>query len=183
MLIGQKSLHIVELAKIRGSICTVCPLPPWILWLILSSQRSVYACRVNSVSKMEVPTAIRELIVNLRKQGHSYRKIGQTVNKGYTTVRYILKRYEESGSVKSAYRSGRPPVLQTHHKRAIIRTVAEEPHTSASNLAAMIHKNYNIYVSPQTIRRILKNAGYNGRRPRRKPFISKKKDFSLQKNI
>ena len=70
-------------------------------------------------------------------------------------------------------RTGRPAKLEHHHKRTILKVIRSESKTSAPNLANTIDNDYGIKVVPQTIRNVLKNAGYNSRPARRKPFISK----------
>jgi len=58
-----------------------------------------------------------------------------------------------------------------------------DPKTSTPKLAGMIDTDYNVRVVPQSIRNIIRNAGYKGYVARKKPFISqintkKRSDFS-----
>ena len=99
---------------------------------------------------MEIPP-IRRLIVDLRKYGHSIRKIAENVKKPHSSVQYVLERYNATKSLESGRRSGRPNILQSNHKRAVLRSVREDPKISAPKLAAMLEIDYGIKVVPQTI--------------------------------
>lgn len=121
---------------------------------------------------MEIPIAIRKLVVKLREDGNSLRNIAQTINKSHSTVQYIINRYNETDSFEDRKRTGRPQKLKSHQKRAILRTIVTEPKTSAPKLAGMIDTDYNVKVVPQTIRNVIRNAGYKGCVARKKPFIS-----------
>jgi transposase len=133
---------------------------------------------------MEIPIAIRKLVVQLREDGNSFRNIAQIIKKSHSTVQYIINRYNETGSFEDRKRTGRPQKLKPNQKRAILRTVVMEPKTSAPKLAGMIDTEYNVKVVPQTIRNVIRNAGYKGCVARKKPFISqinKKKRLDFAK--
>ncbi|GFR26405.1 hypothetical protein TNCT_667831 [Trichonephila clavata] len=76
------------------------------------------------------------------------------------------------GNVLNKTRCGRPHKLSDRDARAIVRKVKEIPKISASNLADQIATVSGKKVHPETIRRVLRSGGYNGRVSRRKPFIS-----------
>jgi len=122
---------------------------------------------------MEIPIDIRKLVVQLREDGNSLRNIAQIIKKSHSSVQYIINRYNETGSFEDRKRTGRPQKLKSHQKRAILRQVVMEPKISAPKLAGMIDTDYNIRVVPQTIRNVIRNAGYKGCVARKKPFISK----------
>ncbi|GFY41541.1 transposable element Tc1 transposase [Trichonephila inaurata madagascariensis] len=56
--------------------------------------------------------------------------------------------------------------------RAIVRKVKKNPKISAPKLADQIATASGKKVHPETVRRILRSGGYNGRVSSRKPFIS-----------
>ncbi|KAK2578330.1 hypothetical protein KPH14_012631 [Odynerus spinipes] len=85
-----------------------------------------------------LPLAIREFIVKLRKEGATLRKIAQMTNKSHSSVEYVVDRYNKTGLLQNRQRTGRPQKLETHHKRAILRTIRTDPRTSAPKLASMI---------------------------------------------
>lgn len=88
---------------------------------------------------MEVPRPIRELIVTLRNERKSIREIGKIVQKNPSTVHNIIKKY---GNVISRPRSGRPPKLNSFHKRQILKSVREEPRTSAQKISQELSSGY-----------------------------------------
>lgn len=55
-----------------------------------------------------------------------------------------------------------------------MREVKKNPHLSAPKLTKMVEEQLNIHVNPETVRRVLRKHGYNGRTARNKPFISSK---------
>lgn len=54
---------------------------------------------------MEVPIPIREIIIKSRKEGHSLRKIANTVKKSHSTVQCIINRCNETKSFEDWKRS------------------------------------------------------------------------------
>ncbi|GFY47776.1 transposable element Tcb1 transposase [Trichonephila inaurata madagascariensis] len=66
----------------------------------------------------------------------------------------------------------RPHKLSDRDARAIVRKVKKNPKISAPKLADQIATASGKKVHPETLRRILRSGGYNGRVSRKKPFIS-----------
>jgi len=52
----------------------------------------------------EIPVHVRERIISLRKNNYS-RKISEIVKLNFSTVRYIVTRYEKSSNIKNKPRS------------------------------------------------------------------------------
>jgi transposase len=109
---------------------------------------------------MEIPIDIRKLAVQLKEDGNKFRNIAQILKKSYSTVQYIIDRYNETDSFEYQKCTGRPQKLKSYQKRAILRTFVMDPKTSAHKLVGMIDTDYNIKVVPQTIRNVIINAGY-----------------------
>lgn len=135
--------------------------------------------------KCEVPKSMRERIIAFREMGLSYRDIHDIVKINFSTVRYIIKKYEETGNTDNKRRSGRPSKLTSRARRSIVRNALNNPLSSAKKIAIDIASETRITVTPQTIRNVLHDVGLKGRRPRKKPFISevnrkKRLDFALK---
>jgi transposase len=64
-----------------------------------------------SPQKCELSISQRDRIVLLRTKGQSYRQIGKTLNLRFSTVRYVIKRHEETDITGNKHRSGRPKIL------------------------------------------------------------------------
>ena len=122
---------------------------------------------------MRVAKEIQSLIVRLWKEGKSQRNIGEIVKKLRSTVQSIIKKYQTTKKIADKPRTGRPNKIQVLHRRAILRRVIQNPKISAPKLAGMLQNDYNLKVDPETIRTTLRRAGYNGRVPLKKPYISK----------
>ena len=122
---------------------------------------------------MRVAEEIRSLIVRLWKEGKSQRNIGEIVKKPRSTVQSFIKKYQTTKKVADKPRTGRPNKIQVLHRRAILRRDIQNPKISAPKLAGMLQNDYNLKVDPETIRITLRRAGYNGRVPLKKPYISK----------
>lgn len=60
------------------------------------------------------------------------------LNLEYSTVRYIIKRYEETGLTKNQPRSGRPTVLTQRERRQILIEVSRNAFTRAQTMANSI---------------------------------------------
>lgn len=128
---------------------------------------------------------IRSLVISHYKAGKSQREIAEIVGKSRTTVQYIIKRFKESGRVENKSRNSTRKALTPANERFILRIIRENPALSAPKLTAEIKTLLNIDVNPETVRRVLKKNGFNGRAARRKPHITEKNkkkrlDFALK---
>lgn len=127
-----------------------------------------------SPKKSEISQSTRGKIIALRGTGKSYRKIAKMVKVSFSAVRYIIKRHDETGNTENKPRSGRPKILTTRERRAIIREVQLHPFISAQKLSSQVATTSGKIVHPQTIRNVLHYANIYGRAARKKPFISEK---------
>jgi len=124
--------------------------------------------------KSELSAFVRNQIVFLRKRGESYREIGKTLKLSFSTVRHVIKKYEETNSTKNRRRSGRPKALTVREQRNIIKEAIKNPFVSAQSLSADIATSSGKTVSAQTVRNVLHSAKIYGRAARKKPFINDK---------
>lgn len=56
----------------------------------------------------------------------------------------------------------------------ILREIKKDPHLSAPKLTQIVNNHLGIDANPETVRRVLRKHGFNGRIARKKPFISLK---------
>lgn len=120
----------------------------------------------------ETSLELRNLVVKLKCEKKSYAEIAKIVKKSRSTVQTIYRNFVKRGNVLSKSRCGRPRKLDDREARAILRKVKKNPKISAPKLADEIATASGKKVHPENVRRILRSSGYNGRVPRRKPFIS-----------
>ncbi|GFV30251.1 paired domain-containing protein [Trichonephila clavipes] len=120
----------------------------------------------------EISLDTRKHITELHKEGKSFREIGKVLKLSFTTFRYIVKKYLETGSVENKDRPGGPSKLTSRAKRIIVRSATNKPMTSAQNIANELLSSYNISMSAQTVKNVLHSADLKARTSRKKPYIS-----------
>ncbi|XP_066159118.1 uncharacterized protein [Euwallacea fornicatus] len=124
------------------------------------------------VKTRELSAGTRANVILLRNQGNSYRKIANYLQLNFSTVRYIIKRYEERGTTENKIRKGRSRKLNLRTQRKLKNEVLKNPTISASTLANMVRTSTGVQVSERTIRNSLNSEGLYGRVPRRKQYVS-----------
>ena len=121
----------------------------------------------------EIPLAMRRLIIKLRDEGKSLRQIGKIVDKPHSSVQRVIENFLNTGNLSVRPRCGRPKKLSIREERNIIRKIKINPKLSASNIATELNATSAKRICPETVRNVLRNAGYHGRIARSKPYISK----------
>lgn len=126
----------------------------------------------------EVSIPVRDLIIQSWKNTEngpiSERKLSNMFNIPKTTVHDIIQKFKNMGSVANLKGRGRKPILSTREVRQIVRKVKENPFVSAPKLSEMAGSEFGKKIGPKSIQRILNNNEFHGRRPQKKPYISKK---------
>ena len=135
--------------------------------------------------RKEIPVAIRKLIVRHAASGMSYSNIATLVQVNKNTVAKIVQRYYKEYRFKDAPRSGRPKIVTPHESRQIMRKIKLNPKVSAPKLTAEYCKETGKNCCEETIRRVIRKEGFNGRVARKKPFINetnrkRRLDFARQ---
>ena len=93
---------------------------------------------------------------------------------GYTR-RFIArwwKRYQETGGVADAPRSGRPNTLTLTQKREVARSLKRKPTSSLRKVTKRMKTEHHVSVSKDTVRRIAKEQGLVYRRRKKKPLLT-----------
>lgn len=111
-------------------------------------------------------------IVNMIGNGESQRKVARDLKIGQTTVRWIWKKYLETGSIENKMRSGRPQKLNVMQERILCRNSRRYPFNTAREV-------YNDSmglpsISVCTARRYLRRNNLFGRIAVKKPLLNKK---------
>ncbi|GFR20431.1 hypothetical protein TNCT_309351 [Trichonephila clavata] len=70
---------------------------------------------------------------------------------------------------------GRKKIMNSITERRVIHQVKIDPKISAPKIAASTSNTLGRSVSAETVRRVLRKAGYNGRVARKKPLIEEAK--------
>lgn len=140
---------------------------------------------------------LRNLIIEHFINGKSQRQIAKIVNKARTTVENIIHRFKNEGRVVNKPKISPRRLFTVRQERWIVNQVKTNPRLSAPKLRDMVQKHFDVSCNAETIRRVLRNNGLNGRIARKKPFVSTKnkkirlqfahsyagKDFSFWKNV
>ncbi|GBM41648.1 hypothetical protein AVEN_269615-1, partial [Araneus ventricosus] len=126
-------------------------------------------------SRKETTISIRKLIIFLHSSGKSVRNVAKLVNLSHSTGQYVIKRFKEENRIENKVRKGRPAMSTQRDQRFIIRKFVENPSLSALKVSAVFNEKFSTTISPETVRRVLRAAGVNGRSIRRKFFVSTKK--------
>lgn len=115
---------------------------------------------------------IRQLVIFHNEKGKSFRKIAAMLNISKSTVGDIVRRFKVEDRIDSIPQKGQPRKLDTRDKRKLLRKIKNDPTLSAPKLATELLNEAGKKVHPQTIRRALKDSGYNGRVARKKPYVN-----------
>lgn len=120
----------------------------------------------------EISADERNIILKLRKEGKTYREIGQIVGRSHSSVQYVVESFNSTGSILSKSRSGRPRKLTEREERTILQAVKRNPRITASKISENIKNSFDKDVHEDTVRKIIKRNGYRSHVARRKPYIS-----------
>ncbi|XP_078038033.1 uncharacterized protein LOC144470587 [Augochlora pura] len=111
-----------------------------------------------STKKSELSMSVRNEIISLQKSGKSYRKIDNSLNLSLSTVKNVVKKFKETGSVENKSRSGRSKVVTIRKRRGIIKEAIKNLFESAKSLAVGIATYSGKEVNAQRVRNVLHSA-------------------------
>ncbi|GFX93865.1 transposable element Tcb1 transposase [Trichonephila clavipes] len=100
------------------------------------------------------------------------KKIGKIVSRTHSSIQRVINNYTSSKSVISKPCSGRPSKLTLREKRYVFKSIRLNLRLSASQIVNGIRERFKKTLHENTIRKILKKAGYHGRVAHKKPHIS-----------
>ncbi|GFS59133.1 HTH_Tnp_Tc3_2 domain-containing protein [Trichonephila clavipes] len=118
----------------------------------------------------ETSIDVRKFILRLFKKGKSYREIAKIVGRSHSCVQKIIGIFKSDGLIE--HKSGRKSILSDVAKRKVLKDIKIDPKLSAVKLAAETSRIMDRSVSAETVRNVIRHAGYSSRVARKKPFIS-----------
>lgn len=121
-----------------------------------------------------VPNNIRKLIVERYNDGEKQSAIAKSFKLHRSVVSRVLKKYRNTGDASSAPVPGRPKKTSLRMDRELIRISKKNPYLSSTQILAQLEEYGGANISSSTVRRRLIVAGLSGRRPAKKPLLSKK---------
>ncbi|GFT08772.1 transposable element Tcb1 transposase [Trichonephila clavipes] len=89
-----------------------------------------------------------------------------------TSIDKIIGRFKSDGLIENKSGRGRKSILSYVAKRKILKDIKIDPKLSAVKLAAETSRIMGRNVSAETVRNVIRHAGYSSRVARKKPFIS-----------
>ncbi|GFU88664.1 HTH_Tnp_Tc3_2 domain-containing protein [Trichonephila clavipes] len=104
-------------------------------------------------------------------ESKSYREIAKIVGRSHSCVQKIIGRFKSDGLIEN--KSGRvsKSILSDVAKRKVLKDIKIDPKPSAVKLAVETSRIMGRSVSAETVRNVIRHAGYSSRVARKKPFI------------
>jgi transposase len=134
--------------------------------------RAYHACLQPMPRGAEIPEAIRNQIVGMRRVGSTFATIGDILDVDPNTASKVFKRWEETGDCASAPRSGAPKKLTATDLRHVRRHIQHDRQARRQPLTEMI-TDLNLSISKWTLERAIKNdLGMGHRIERKAPWLS-----------
>ena len=116
----------------------------------------------------------RAQIIALKQAGIKQTHIAKQLKCDPQTVHRVLKRFTKTNSFSDAPRSGAPRKTSKADDRLLVRSSTKDRRLPATQLRLqLVDKKGKPSVSARTIRRRLAEVGLNGRKPRKKPLLTK----------
>jgi len=111
-------------------------------------------------------------VVRSRKDGMSYAAMQRKF--GYTRdfIARWWRRYQETGGVDDAPRSGRPKALTPVQRREVARSLKRKATSSLRSVAKRMKTEHDVIVSKDTIQRVAIEEGLVYRRRKKKPRLT-----------
>ncbi|GFT18178.1 HTH_Tnp_Tc3_2 domain-containing protein [Trichonephila clavipes] len=122
--------------------------------------------------RRETSIDVRKFILRLFKKGKSYREIAKIVGRSHSCVQKIIGRFKSDELIENKSGRGRKSILSDVAKRKVLKDIKIDPKLSAVKLAAETSRIMGRSVSAETVRNMIRHAGYSSRVARKKPFIS-----------
>ncbi|GFX88982.1 transposable element Tc1 transposase [Trichonephila clavipes] len=125
-------------------------------------------------NRKETTIEERKLVIKLSNEGKFQLNIAKVVGRSVNCIRKILQKFKKTGMLANNEGRGRKKIMNSITERRVIHQVKINPKISAPKIAASTSNTLGRSVSAETVRRVLRKAGYNGRVARKKPLIGKR---------
>lgn len=109
-------------------------------------------------------------IIHQHQAGEGYKKLSKRFQVPISTVRNVVKKWKDTGTVKVKERSGQPRKISPRHQRRILRKVTENPQVTSKELQEDLASD-GLVVHRSTVQRALHREKLHGRVMRKKPFL------------
>lgn len=124
--------------------------------------------------RKEHSSDLKNSVLEWLKKGNSMRAAERQFGIPHQTISIWCGKIEKYGSAATRSRTGRPPKTTKRDDKMILRKAVKDPRLTATEIVRDFNVNRQDKISVSTVKRRLKSAGLFGRRPSKKPLISKK---------
>ncbi|GBM70799.1 hypothetical protein AVEN_127345-1 [Araneus ventricosus] len=118
--------------------------------------------------RRETSIDVRKFVLRLFKKGKYYREIAKIVGRSHMCVQKIIGKFKRDGLNENKRGRGRKCILSDIAKRKILKEIKIDSKVSAVKLVAEISQIIGRSVSAETVRNVIRPAGYKSRVARKK---------------
>ena len=136
------------------------------------------------VYQKHLTISAKKIILYLHNEGKTYSYIAELFNKRISTISSAVQKMKSRNSIENLNHPGRSKKLTKRERLFILQENKKNSHLSAPQLNIRLRTSFNVQVSNETVRRVLKSDGINGRVTLKKPLLPKaniKKRFLFAK--
>jgi transposase len=119
----------------------------------------------------KLPKDTDKRIQELAEKGWSLRQIAEKLNISKATASRVCSKQLP---LRKKSVGGRPQKLSPSDKRYCVRTVCRDPKATSKKVAKSLHAEFGINVTPQTVRRALREQGMGAVEKTKKPMLTRK---------
>ena len=124
--------------------------------------------------------SVRQVILKLHKEKHTITEISEKVKRSKSVVGRVVKSYNDTGKIVSAFKTDRPRKTLARGDRMMQRMSLKDHFKSCTEIKRVMNSNLCVNVSRQTVSRWLQEIGLFNRIPRKKPLVSSKNKKRLE---
>ncbi|CAI2347796.1 unnamed protein product [Caenorhabditis sp. 36 PRJEB53466] len=129
---------------------------------------------VRPLGRKNISQDIRKAMVIGFRSGCSKDVLAQQFTCSKRAIEKVLKQFRDEGALVERKSPGRPRITSKNVDRNIVRASREDPQRSSTDIQMIVKSPNEVTPSLRTVGRRLQHAGLHGRRPAKKPSISKK---------
>ena len=126
--------------------------------------------------RQQLDYSVRQDIVKLHKEKHTIREISEKVKRSKSVIGRVVKSYNDTGKIVSAFKTGRPRKTSAREDRIMQRMSFK----SCTEIKRVMNSTSCVNVSRQTVSRRLQEIGLFNQTPRKKPLVSSKNKKRLE---
>ena len=112
--------------------------------------------------------------MKLQKKKHTIREISEKVKRSKSVVCWVVKSYNDTGKIVSAFKTGRSRKTSAREDRIMQRMSLKARLKSCTEIKRVMNSTSCVNVSRKTFSRRLQEIGLFNRTPRKKPLVSSK---------